>query len=161
MCLNASEAKKLESAALLTEPELWDPLGPMLICSPGTLNLRPHPITKYWRLVYCRDIWARPGQAQMHSCPSSSFILDHPESRPVELYCVLWKSWRGGPSVLLPPSLTSIPGSLPLFHPVCPAVLAPDPQWKWKCKSLSRVWLFVTPWTLQSTEFSRPEYWSG
>ena len=33
-------------------------------------------------------------------------------------------------------------------------------EWvKWK--SLSRVWLFATPWTIQSMEFSRPEYWSG
>ena len=31
--------------------------------------------------------------------------------------------------------------------------------WKWKC--FSRVWLFVTPWTIESVEFSRPEYWSG
>ena len=35
-----------------------------------------------------------------------------------------------------------------------------------KAKSLSRVQLFVTPWTVahqtpQSTEFSRQEYWSG
>ena len=29
------------------------------------------------------------------------------------------------------------------------------PKWKWK--SLSRVQLFVTPWTIQSMEFSRPE----
>ena len=28
-------------------------------------------------------------------------------------------------------------------------------------KSLSRVWFFVTPWTKQSMEFSRPKYWSG
>ena len=28
-------------------------------------------------------------------------------------------------------------------------------------KLLSRVWLFATPWTIQSMEFSRPEYWSG
>ena len=28
-------------------------------------------------------------------------------------------------------------------------------------KSLSRVQLFATPWTIQSMEFSRPEYWSG
>ena len=28
-------------------------------------------------------------------------------------------------------------------------------------KSLSRVWLFATAWTIQSMEFSRPEYWSG
>ena len=38
--------------------------------------------------------------------------------------------------------------------------------WKWKVKSLSRVWLFVTPWTVAyqvppSTGFSRKEYWSG
>ena len=31
----------------------------------------------------------------------------------------------------------------------------------WKWKSLSRVQLFATPWTTQSMEFSRPEYWSG
>ena len=30
-----------------------------------------------------------------------------------------------------------------------------------KWKSLSRVQLFVTPWTIQSVEFSRLEYWSG
>ena len=40
-------------------------------------------------------------------------------------------------------------------------------MWKWKkVKSLSRVWLFVTPWTVAhqappSMEFSRQEYWSG
>ena len=28
-------------------------------------------------------------------------------------------------------------------------------------KSLSRVRLFVTPWTVESVKFSRPEYWSG
>ena len=32
---------------------------------------------------------------------------------------------------------------------------------KWKWKSLSRVWLFATPRSIQSMEFSRPEYWSG
>ena len=30
---------------------------------------------------------------------------------------------------------------------------------KWKLHS--HVWLFVTPWTIQSMEFSWPEYWSG
>ena len=34
-------------------------------------------------------------------------------------------------------------------------------SWPWKCKSRSCVWLFATPWTTQSMEFSRPEYWSG
>ena len=31
----------------------------------------------------------------------------------------------------------------------------------WKWKSLSCVRLFATPWTIQSTELSRSEYWSG
>ena len=39
-------------------------------------------------------------------------------------------------------------------------------KWKVKVKSLSRVWLFTTPWTeayqaLLSMGFSRQEYWSG
>ena len=34
-------------------------------------------------------------------------------------------------------------------------------KWSEKWKSLSCVWLFVTLWTIQSMEFSRPEYWSG
>ena len=32
-------------------------------------------------------------------------------------------------------------------------------EWQWKWKSLSSVWLFATLWTIQSLEFSRPEYW--
>ena len=39
-------------------------------------------------------------------------------------------------------------------------------KWKVKVKSLSRVWLFTTPWTVvyqapPSMGFSRKEYWSG
>ena len=33
-----------------------------------------------------------------------------------------------------------------------------DMQMKWKL--LSGVWLFVTPWAIESMEFSGPEYWS-
>ena len=36
---------------------------------------------------------------------------------------------------------------------------APVIEVKWK--SLSRVRLFMTPWTTQPMELSRPEYWSG
>ena len=32
---------------------------------------------------------------------------------------------------------------------------------KWKWKSLSHVWLFVTTWTIQFMEFPRPELWIG
>ena len=39
-------------------------------------------------------------------------------------------------------------------------------KWKWKCLPLSRVWLFLTTWTVAhqaplSVEFSRQEYWGG
>ena len=36
-----------------------------------------------------------------------------------------------------------------------------QPPWKWKWKALSHVRLFATPWTIESMEFSRPEFWSG
>ena len=31
----------------------------------------------------------------------------------------------------------------------------------WIVKVTQLCWLFETPWTIQSVEFSRPEYWSG
>ena len=34
-------------------------------------------------------------------------------------------------------------------------------EWVSEWKPLSRVWLLANPWTIQSMEFSRPEYWSG
>ena len=43
---------------------------------------------------------------------------------------------------------------LPMLLGLC----LPNPN-LWK--SFSHVQLFVTPWTIQSMEFSRPEYWSG
>ena len=36
-----------------------------------------------------------------------------------------------------------------------------DIRFFWKWKSFSHVWLFVTPWTIESMKFSRPEYWRG
>ena len=47
----------------------------------------------------------------------------------------------------------------------CSPSLSPHPWSVWhevvKWKSLSRARLFATPWTMQSMDFSRPEYWSG
>ena len=49
-----------------------------------------------------------------------------------------------------------------------PSPMHESEKWKWKVKvkSLSRVWLFLTPWTAAyqappSLGFSRQEYWSG
>ena len=51
----------------------------------------------------------------------------------------------------------------PEFHGTgsCYSNLLPMKVKKKKRKPLSRVRLFVTPWTTQSVEFSRSEYWSG
>ena len=32
---------------------------------------------------------------------------------------------------------------------------------EYECKLLSHIRIFVTPWTIQSKELSRPEHWSG
>ena len=48
-----------------------------------------------------------------------------------------------------------------LFKPFLPKGRRLGLGWAWKWKSLSRVRLFATPWTIQSMELSRPEYWSG
>ena len=67
--------------------------------------------------------------------------------------------WHGGSvfNFLRNPTLFSI-AVAPIFIPTNSAQV--------KVKSLSRVWLFVTPWTVAyqappSMEFSRQEYWSG
>ena len=49
---------------------------------------------------------------------------------------------------------------LPLWSPR-PLPSSPKLEKKWKWKSLSHVQFFGTPRTIQSMEFSRPEYWSG
>ena len=49
----------------------------------------------------------------------------------------------------------SVRVTIPLFR----FIFATLCEVKWK--SFSCVWLFVIPWTIQSMEFSRPEYWSG
>ena len=45
------------------------------------------------------------------------------------------------------------------FNLVDPVVEVPWSEVKWK--SLSHVRLFAIPWTVQSMELARPEYWNG
>ena len=46
-------------------------------------------------------------------------------------------------------------------HTSLSSSLLSRPRSKWMWKLLSYVGLFATLWSLQSVEFSRPEYWSG
>ena len=86
--------------------------------------------------------------------------------RCIQRQVKVWRGWeqcRPGVSSLSEP------------HTLLQSLLPPISMWeeqgqghggatlhrKWKWKSLSHVQLFATPWTKQSMEFSRPEYWSG
>ena len=44
------------------------------------------------------------------------------------------------------------------FHLICQIYVCRITNEEWKWKLLSLVWLFVTPWTIYTMEFSRPEY---
>ena len=56
--------------------------------------------------------------------------------------------------------LKDIQGKISFYCPFIETTLyVVESDWKWK--SNCHVQLFVTPWTLQSMEFSRPEHWSG
>ena len=81
------------------------------------------------------------------------------------------KSLQSWPTLCDPidgsPPGSPIPGILQARTLECVAISFSN-AWKWKVKvkSLSRVWLFVIPWTTvyqtpPSMGFSRQEYWSG
>ena len=72
------------------------------------------------------------------------------------MLCLLWHSWLK--SIL---SGISVATSAIFWLPFWNIFFHPFRLWKWKGKLFSRVWLFATPWTIQSMEFSRPEHWSG
>ena len=57
--------------------------------------------------------------------------------------------------LLQSPTRLTLPAAVPFM---CQLDWPPYPD-VWK--SLSHVWLFATPWAIQSMEFSRPEYWAA
>ena len=59
--------------------------------------------------------------------------------------------------------ISKLPGPQNIYlNKICSQSMAPKSyEKKWKWKSLSRVWFFANPWTIQSMEVSRPECWSG
>ena len=99
------------------------------------------------------------------------------QTEPTLLTPWLWTATAAAKSLPSCPTLRDPMGCSPSGSPV-PGTLqaralewvaiAFSSAWKWKVKvmSLSRVWLFATPWTAAyqappSMGFSRQEYWSG
>ena len=79
-----------------------------------------------------------------------------------ERFHMLWSSWTHAPQLL---SLCSGAWEPQLLKPRGLEPLLCN-KGSLRAQSLSRVWLFVTPWTVAcwtplSMEFSRQEYWNG
>ena len=73
-----------------------------------------------------------------------------------------WPAHRNGLSVAFFSVLSTQPGSSLKSGFSKDTLMIPLSTWsevKWKL--LGHVQLFAIPWTIQSMEFSRPEYWSG
>ena len=78
-------------------------------------------------------------------CACESWTIKKAKHRRIDIF-ELW-CWR---------RLLRVPWTARISNQ---SILKESEKWKWK--SLSHIQLFSTPWTIQSTEFSRPEYWSG
>ena len=111
------------------------------------LHLIIHTHTLYWNLIAlqcyvnfcCTMKWIRSMYTYI---PSLLSLL--PTPCPIAPNLVITEYWAELPVLYKPSRQLSI----------CRAGIS-----RWK--SLSRVWLFATPWTIQCMEFSRPEHWSG
>ena len=116
---------------------------------------------KGWKISKIRGVWG-PDTELLH--PGFLFVCVHAKSLqscptlcdPMD--CSLPGSSSHGILQARILEWVAMPFSRASFQPRDGSCIFPV-CWKWK--SLSRVWLFATPWTLQSKEFSRPEYWSG
>ena len=104
-----------------------------------------------------------PCRAETAMCEegeNGSYGIDRGQ-RPAQLsfcnQCRLLQGWWARPRVLGPTCAREVVCGKVIFSICFPASNA---CLKVK-KSLSRVRLFATPWTIQSMEFSRPESWSG
>ena len=115
------------------------------------MNLGPHiysqclndPTERYGQMRFSTDSYAAAAAASLQLCPT------------------LWNPIDGSPPG------SPVPGILQARTLEWVAISFSN-AWKWKVKvkSLSRVWLFATPWTAANQApppmgFSRHEYWSG
>ena len=128
-------------------------------------------VSNFWWLYGLYSPWNSPGQnTGVGSCSLLHGIFPAQGSTPGLPHCrwILYQlSHKGSLRIL---EWVAYPFSTGSSHPrnqtgISWIVGRLFTNWSimeaWKWKSLSSFWLFVTPWTIQSMEFSRPEYWNG
>ena len=124
------------------------------------LGLYPHKI-----------VWDVYRDSAMRMCVWALFLMVIGWKLMLPAAAAAAKSLQSCPTLCDPidgsPPGSTVPGILQARTPESVAISFSN-AWKWKVKvkSLSRVWLFETPWTAAhqaplSMGFSRQEYWSG
>ena len=112
----------------------------------------PFPFTGPFSLgCVCSVTQLYPALCDLMDCSQPDFLV-HGISQERILYWVAISYSRGSS---WPRDQTCISWVSYIGRPLCHS------PWLVKWKSLSCVQLFATPWTMQSIEFSRPEYWNG
>ena len=124
------------------------------------------PLTTCW-VSYC----CPPDALQPISAEDTQFIPGKCSALTCSQAAAAAKSLQSCPTLCDPidgsPSGSPVPGILQARTLEWVAISFSNAwNWKVKVKSLSRVWLFATPWTAAyqappSMGFSRQEYWSG
>ena len=95
--------------------------------------------------------WPWASEPRKRELPVCGVSLEQPQlTKPVSISYLIWKHIE----LAAPSPSVQLPSSSELQFPLC------------KVKLLSRVWLFVIPWTVAyqpppSLGFSRQEYWGG
>ena len=109
----------------------------------------------------CVCVCAQPSQTLCNSIgctPPGSPIHGISEAKILEQIAISFSRGSSPPRIRSSSCIFCI-GRRILYHYVTWEALNDYVKWKWR--SLTCVWLFVTPWTIRSMEFSRAEYWSG
>ena len=126
--------------------------------SDTTERLHFHALEKEMAIHSSVLAWRIPGTAEPGGLTSvGSHRVRHDWSDAAAAAWKLSLEFCGNPAVKTMHFHCRGAGSIPGWGTKIPQATWHEVKWK----SLSCVRLFATPWAMQSTEFSRPEYWSG
>ena len=146
----------------------------MILCKYNQKTKKSVWLTLLWFSIYCNDL--EPNSKNFRGLPALWFGKKKKKKEQLGLYehLILFSFFHNedfSPRIRMSPLLYWLNSSVPSDHQslfiIFPDVLR-KPSFavlKW-VKSLSRVWLFATPWTVAyqappSMGFSRQAYWSG